>query len=243
MERTSGPQGSKPADTHNTNPAPLTAPAGLTTPTGPSSEARGSKQQGPETQGWDFIVFLLSRIGALYARPGVLRRLGFVTRETAHGILALLEPAEQIARRLLLLMARREPPPQPTLLTYVDAPPAASSGGGRGPRFALLPRERAHRSRRQQKPFPQPDDSTLSTAALADRIFALIKVAANPAPYAKRLARKLCFSFLFRRSRMLGGLLRGKKGRKHRGRGPHDNALAEIDLACEEACRQFLNSS
>ncbi|MGE0829394.1 MAG: hypothetical protein AB7O04_08595, partial [Hyphomonadaceae bacterium] len=192
------------------------------------------KREAPDlNKGWDLIAFLLSRIALLFCKPAQLAAIAFITRDIANGILQLLLPAEALARRMLLLMAHELPKPAPTpLIFYAGDLPPPSQGGGRGPRFALIAPERNSR-RTTQKPFPQSTE-TIASAPFAARMIALIKVAQNPAPYAKRLARKLHYAFLHIRKKYLDSIFRDQ-----RIDGPYAYVIAEADVICETPARSF----
>ncbi|MGE0829371.1 MAG: hypothetical protein AB7O04_08475, partial [Hyphomonadaceae bacterium] len=102
--------------------------------------------------------------------------------------------------------------------------------------FALIAPPKSNR-RTTQKPFPQSTE-TIASAPFAARMVALIKVAQNPAPYAKRLARKLHYAFLHIRRKYLASLMRGRSID-----GPYAFAIAEVDLHCEPPARGFLTDS
>lgn len=160
----------------NSNPEPFTAAAG-----------------------WSLARLALELICRLFGAPASLMRKRRIDSATRAALLAWLRPLEAFARRLLLIEAASQPPPNAPRFTPKQ--PYLKAGCGRGgfadedstrwsvsfKTFPAAPRA-ARKSKRKRAAR---NSEFMSSAALAERLEAIMRLAENPDPAIRRVARRL----------------------------------------------------
>ena len=146
---------------------------------------------------WALARACLGAIAALFGRPGDVAAQGWLARRTRNLLRAMLNAAHAVIARLLLIEAAALPAPAParaqarrtprvrrTIAHYAHAPEHW--------RVTLrLMRRRRPRAQRPSAPAPAAQRDPLDAWPLAERYEALTRACADPAPYARRLARRL----------------------------------------------------
>lgn len=146
--------------------------------------------------GWATVAHLVTWVINLFGDASFLAALGPIRPKLRREILAWLRPAEALARKLLLIEAARLPKPNLPAPAPRVRPPARARFGRRGfampdpadwpVAFKAIPQRRSPRVRfKPRRPF------LFTALALAERLEALARVAADPERYAARLGRRL----------------------------------------------------
>lgn len=144
--------------------------------------------------GWPLARVLIDQFAALYGAPAELVLRG-LPRAARAPLLAFIRLIEALVRRLLLIETWN----LPVAFTPRTMKPANNAGAGIRARASdnpanwrvsprLFPAWPTGSGRRGAAPA---EERLISNRALAERLEALIRVAADPAPYAQRLARRL----------------------------------------------------
>ena len=207
---------------------------------------------------WDGARHVMGWLLSLFGAPAAIVEMGVLTPGERAEILIWLRPAEALARLLLLADAAAQmadpsmaPPPARTSRRAMPADrtavptrcdpanterwrvsfracPRASLSHSPPPAPSAAPQQRLPEPRREMAAGGRGADLR-DPWPIAERVEAVIRVLEAPAPYARRLARRLA-ARAERRARIAAALLRpapSRTGARRPRHGPADTLLAE----------------
>ena len=141
---------------------------------------------------WDYVRHILDLVFSLFAAPAALARLGGVSLQYQAHMRFWLRPAERLARLLLLAEAAEIAPlkrrPAKPARRVFPRPDDLSDPRSETWRVSFPVLRASCKRGSGAKGYVTPNISPLRLAA---RFEALVRIALDPTPYARRLARRL----------------------------------------------------